>query len=244
MNIPRSTIGVVVGVLLLTGSASAQESREERVSFQKGASTATLQGSITGYEYVDYLLGARGGQTMAVSLETGNLSNYFNVLPPGSETALFVGSMGGNEWEGMLPDDGEYRIRVYLMRNAARRDESARYSLNVSITGDPPTGAPATDAKKPGTPYHATGQVPCSIGTDPRGSSQCEFGVIRGTPGTAEVHLTAPGGELRVIRFTDGVVEAPDGDVTLSVEKTADEWEIAVNEFEHYVIFEAVVYGG
>jgi len=231
-------------MVVSSGSALSQDIREERVSFDAGSSSATLEGAITGYEIVDYLLGARGGQTMSVALETDNLSNYFNVLPPNSETALFVGSSGGSEWEGLLPDDGDYRIRVYLMRSAARRDESARYSLSVAITGDPPTGAPAGDAKIPGTPYHARGPVSCSIGPAGKGSAECEFGVIRGTPGTAEVHITSPGGERRVIRFTDGVVSSPDPDVTLTFEKRADEWVIGINDFEYYVIPEAVVYGG
>ncbi|MBK5097593.1 MAG: hypothetical protein JJE01_07410 [Gemmatimonadetes bacterium] len=123
-----------------------------------------------------------------------------------------------------------------MMRSAARRNESANYMVTVSIRGDPPTGAPASDAKKPGTPYHATGQVRCSIGTDLKGSSLCEFGVIRGQPGRAEVHVTAPGGELRVIRFTDEVAEAPYADVKLTAKKTGD--------FELCVIPEAVITGG
>jgi hypothetical protein len=133
---------------------------------------------------------------------------------------------------------------VYLMRNAARRDESARYTVSVGITGDPPTGAPASDAKIPGTPYQARGPVSCSIGPDEKSSADCEFGVIRGTSGTAEVHITSPGGARRVIRFTDGVVSNPDPDVTLTVEERSDEWAIGINEFEYYIIPKAVVYGG
>lgn len=231
-------------VLLTAGSALSQQVREERVRFDTGSSSATLEDSITGHEIVDYVFGARGGQEMSVSFETDHVAGYFNVLPPDSGTALFVGSAGGTEWKGLLPDDGDYRIRVYLMGSAARRDEAARYMLSVGITGDPPTGAPASDAKIPGTPYHARGPVSCSIGPDEEGSSECEFSVIRGAPGTAEVHLVSPGGEKRVIRFTDGVVSTPDPDVTLTVEKRADEWAIGINEFEFYIIPQAVVYGG
>ena len=242
----KGTTPILAGavILLAAGSVGAQEIREERIRFERGASSATVEGTITGYQTVDYVLGARGGQTMDVSFETDHLASYFNVLPPDSETALFVGSTGGTTWSGLLPDDGDYRIRVYLMRSAARRDESAVYTLSVSITGDPPTGAPAADAKVPGTPYHARGSVPCSIGPDEKGSSECAFGVIRGEPGTAELHLTSPGGDTRVIRFTQGEVVSVDPDVSLGVEKAADGWEIAVNDFEYYLIPEAVVYGG
>ena len=42
--------------------------------------------------------------------------------------------------------------------------------------------APAADAKVKGTPYHATGMLPCSAGKEAPGAKQCEFGVIRGKP--------------------------------------------------------------
>ncbi len=106
------------------------------VRFAKGESSATTKGSIKGDRTIDYKLRARAGQTMSVSLKTTNGANYFNVLPPGSsDVAVFVGSTGGNEWKGKLEADGEYTIRVYLMRSAARRNETANYTLSVGING-------------------------------------------------------------------------------------------------------------
>jgi hypothetical protein len=59
--------------------------------------------------------------------------------------AIFVGSTSGNRFEAELPADGEYTIRVYLMRNAARRNETANYTLEVGISGEtkPAATAPA-----------------------------------------------------------------------------------------------------
>jgi hypothetical protein len=89
---------------------------------------------------------------MTVTLKGSNASNYFNVLPPGSSgDAIFIGSSEGNEFKGELPADGEYRIRVFLMRNAARRNEVSNYTLKVGITGTAKpaaaNAAPASDAK-------------------------------------------------------------------------------------------------
>lgn len=53
-----------------------------------------------------------------------------------------------------------------------------------------------------GTPYHATGMVPCSVGTDAPGSAQCSFGVIRSGVGTAWDAMTADEREA----FLDDVV--------------------------------------
>ena len=71
---------------------------------------------------------------MNVSMATDNSSNYFNIIPPEeSDVAIFVGSMSGNQYEGILPKSGDYTVRVYLMRNAARRDEVANYRLEMII---------------------------------------------------------------------------------------------------------------
>lgn len=238
---------IVIGLALAAQPMElfAQASRQERVSFKPGTSSATLRGSIKGYETVDYLLGARAGQTMSVTLETDNLASYFNVLPPGTEAAIAAGSQLGNKWSGELPADGEYTIRVYLMRSAARRNESAKYTLSVGITG-------RADAKVAGTQYHATGKVPCSVGPDPKGSAQCSFGVVRGEQqGNAEVHLASPGfdvtlhkDDLRVLRFAGDKVTSSNPEEKVSAEKRGDEWSIGVNDFYYYTIPEAVILGG
>ncbi|MGB9437108.1 MAG: hypothetical protein WCB15_04140, partial [Desulfobacterales bacterium] len=62
---------------------------------------------------VDYLLGAKAGQTMRVTLKTNNGANYFNLLPPGSIAAIAIGANLGNEWTGTLPVDGDYTVNDF-----------------------------------------------------------------------------------------------------------------------------------
>jgi len=218
------------------------------LQFAKGASSATVQGSIKGDQTIDYTLRARAGQTMQVTLKTSNDSNYFNVLPPGSDdVAIFVGSTSGNEFTGALPADGEYKIRVYLMRSAARRNETAKYTLTVGITGGAAASglgaAPTGDAKVAGTPYHATGTVRCSMGDAAPGSQECDFGVIRGKPGNAEVHVKPQGGLERVLTFMGDKVTSDAGS-KVKASMNDGMWSIEVNDYEHYEIPESVVSGG
>ena len=121
----------------LQGVWAADETREKRVEFPKGKSGVVLSDSIKGYESVNYKLGAAAGQTMEVTLKTSNASNYFNVMPPGGDTALFVGSTSGEKFSGLLEKTGDYTVQVYLMRNAARRNAVAKYSIDFKITGSP-----------------------------------------------------------------------------------------------------------
>lgn len=216
------------------------------IQFAKGSSAATIKGTIKGDQTIDYTLRAKAGQTMKVTLKTSKGANYFNVLPPGSkDEAIFVGSTEGNEWTGTLPADGEYKVRVYLMRSAARRNETASYTLTVGITGTPKAPdfgkAPASDAKVKGTAYHATGPLECTMGNDK--PVQCEFGVIRGKRGNAEVHITPPGGLKRVLTFMGDKVTTNPGEKIKAVKHGYD-WSIEINDYEHYTIPEAVIFGG
>jgi len=241
---------VVCAVLAAGSRVRAADSIEVRpLHFADGASSASVKGSLKGYKIIDYKLRAGAGQTMTVSLETGNTANYFNVLPPGSkDVAIFVGSTSGNDWTGQLEADGDYTVRVYLMRSAGRRNETANFTLTVGISGTA-TGAaalgtaPAGDAKIKGTSYHATGQVPCSMGSGPPGSSQCDLGVIRGKPGNADVHVTPPGGMKRVLVFRGSNVTSDAGS-KVQASKSGDWWTVDVNDYEHYRIPEAILSGG
>lgn len=248
MNIGLLTLASALLAAILWGpGAWAIESRP--VNFAEGATSTTLKGTLRGDQTIDYRLPARAGQTMNVVLKTRHSANYFNVLPPGSnDVAVFIGSRDGNAWRGTLATDGEYTIRVYLMRSAARRNESASYTLTVGLTGGTPVpaglgAAPAGDAKVPGTPYHATGSVPCSSGSATAGSSQCAFGVIRGARGNAEVHLTSANGSRRVLTFRGSGVSATDG-ARVQAGRSDDNWIIDVNGHEHYRIPDAVINGG
>jgi hypothetical protein len=237
---------IVLAALVAPARADIQT---RPVQFKKAESATTIKGTLKGDQTIDYTLRARAGQTMSVKLTTKHGANYFNVLPPGSEgEAIFIGSTSGNEWTGALPKDGEYKVRVYLMRSAARRNETANYTLTVGITGTPSATqaadfgkAPASDAKVKGTGYHATGPLPCRMGNDK--PMQCEFGVIRGKPGNAEVHITPPGGFKRVLTFIGDKVSA-DGNGKVKAAKSGDMWSIEVNDYEYYQIPVAVINGG
>jgi hypothetical protein len=236
-------------VCTLGAAAMAQgDIRTERIQFKKGASSAIVTGRIKGYETVDYIVGARKGQTANISLATRHTATYFNILAPGQkEVAFFNGSVSGNQFEGVLPDSGDYRIRVYMMRSAARRNEVADYRLEVVIAAAPAAvAAPSGDAKVAGTDFNATGNVPCSMGGgQPTGS--CPFGVRRQGGGTAMVTVTRPDGRQRVIFFEKGRATGYDqSQADTGAFKATREGDLTTVHIgsERYEIPDAVVSGG
>jgi hypothetical protein len=244
----------LLAAAIATSAASARDDiRVERVHFERGASSAVVQGSITGYETVDYVLGAQKGQSANISMGTDNSANYFNILAPGeNEAALFNGSAGENQYEGVLPQDGDYKIRVYLMRSAARRNEKADYRLEMVVTGAGSEagkahgGASPDDAQVAGTSYHATGNVPCSMGGgQPTGS--CAFGVTRAGGASAMVTVTKPDRRTRVIFFENGRATGYDESQADPGEfRASREGDVTIVQIgaERYEIPDAVVSGG
>lgn len=95
--------------------------------------TASFKGKIHGYASVDYIFKATAGQKVRIDFKTANTSAYFNLLRDGSDEALHIGSTSGSRYQGMLPSAGDYRIRVYLMRSAARRNASAMYQVTLRV---------------------------------------------------------------------------------------------------------------
>ncbi|MEM8630829.1 MAG: SH3 domain-containing protein [Pseudomonadota bacterium] len=120
-----------------------------------GGSSAIGFGMLTGDQTVDYTFQAEAGQRLSVNMWVDNSSTYFNVLPPGSDSsAIFIGSIGGNAFLGKLPQSGEYKVRVYLMRNAARRGDTATYRVMIGLTdiidADDPVPADMADVTPDG----------------------------------------------------------------------------------------------
>jgi len=243
-------LSLCMAVLALAAPAVLAAADSERtvqdVKFAKGASTATLKGRVAGYSYVDYRLRAGAGQTIKVSMQASNRGNYFNLLPPGSnDVAMHVGQTGGNKFEGLLPDDGVYVLRVYLMRSEARRKHSSDYTLTVSVKGKAlPALSPKADALVPETRFHATAKVRCAPHyTQVR---ECEAGVVRrGRDGTATVELMWNKAGKRRILFVKGRPEAADVPQAFTFSRNErGDFVLIFGDDERFEVPEPLVFGG
>jgi len=125
----------LVAALPLAGSPTLAGERTQAVQFAAGASSAAITGTIRGDDSVAYTLGARAGQQMSVDLTARNPSCYMNITAPGANEAIHIGSSAGNSFSGPVTVAGNQKVQVYLMRNAARRNETCAYTIKFSITG-------------------------------------------------------------------------------------------------------------
>ncbi len=197
---------------ILLASEAMAEMRTRPVALVPDAKPVILTDVIFGDETIDVTMAAKTGNTLSVTLTSKQPQAYFNVLPPGSEEAIFIGSVSGSTYTGQLPEDGTYVVRVYQMRAAARRNETADVKLAISLRTKAPEAAAASAAPEAKPVSTAT---PFSYSGELHGIS---FGVS--SPNTAEgnrVTVTPSGlaavNEAQTIEV-DGIVTGADvGDI-------------------------------
>lgn len=242
-------VSMLLLCVVVTLRAAETGTRIERVKFAKGATSAVIKGQVKGSGDVDYLVRAGAGQTITVSLKVSNRSNYFNVLPPDSkDVAMYVGQTG-EDFKGVLPADGDYKIRVYMVRAAARRNETSKYTLTVSVTGKALEPVPASkDAVIPGTPYHASAKITCVPFIEvfrEKKPQECEaFVVRRGFDGTATVEIPQANSIPRRILFVKGKPVASDSSYPVVFSRKDDTTIVTFDSDERYEIPDAFVFGG
>lgn len=76
-------VGFVAAEAEVNNNNRGATSNVVTVRFDRGESEKTIQGSIRGDQYIDYIVGVgRRNQMLSVHMSASNASNYFNVLPP------------------------------------------------------------------------------------------------------------------------------------------------------------------
>ena len=235
---------LALAVLLAAAAATAAEVRRESVVIPEGETTATIEGSLKGFDSVEYQIAAGVGQEMTLSLTSDNASTYYNLFAPGDvpgdSTALYIAARDGLDYTGLLTASGDYTVQVFLIRAAARRAEEAAYTLSVALTGAAPE-VPGGDALVPGTKFNATGEMRCAVGAG-QPMASCKFGVVREGGGTATVTVTQPGGAERTISFEAGRAVGSDLSADFSQMHRGDLTVVTVGD-ERYEIPDIVPQG-
>ena len=96
-----------------------------RVQFKRGASSTTIQGTVSVALSDTLIVGARAGQTMSIQLTAPRKSIRFMLM-----TYKTTDSLADNtrSWTGTLPETGDYLILV-----EGDGDKSSPYSLTITI---------------------------------------------------------------------------------------------------------------
>jgi hypothetical protein len=136
-------LSLALAAALAVAPAALAADKTVQVTFAGGQTSKAIKSTIKGDHGVNYMLTVGAGQVMQVLFAPGNPSCYMNVYEPGADSAVHIGSTVGNEFAANPTKAGAYKIQVYLMRNAARRNETCKYSISFEVTGTAGAGRTA-----------------------------------------------------------------------------------------------------
>lgn len=129
---------------LLPVVAIADQTHTHRIEFEKGKSSATVTGKVSGHDTVLYKIKAHNRQFLKVTFKPDKASAGYNIYIPGrgpGDEALHISETGGNDYLGQLYKTGDHTISVFLNRADARRGATANFTLHVSVTDKQPGAA-------------------------------------------------------------------------------------------------------
>lgn len=101
----------------------AQRSRIERIRFARGANAATVRTAVVRGTRDTFLVAARKGQKMTVSITSLEKNAVFDIQAPNGGLL----KQETTSWSGKLPSTGDYRVIVGGTRG------NASYTLRVSV---------------------------------------------------------------------------------------------------------------
>ena len=129
-------LSIILGIMMILGVGAMSTSAQSKVNvrFSPGKTIGYYNGSVKGAKYIDYVMRAKGGQTLRVVLTKRSGSpTYFNVLRSGSEVAIADDARESQSWKGELPEDGDYVVRVYLAKADRLANRTGAYKVGFSI---------------------------------------------------------------------------------------------------------------
>lgn len=106
----------VIALLLMMVMSSVDSLAQKRISFRRGASSATVRGRIAANGYTEYVINGRAGQLMSIDIKSGNGAVVVN-----------AGTASGKNFS-LEMSGGDHLLSIV---NTAR--SATNYTLTVSI---------------------------------------------------------------------------------------------------------------
>ncbi len=108
---------------------SSSVSGTQRIQFAAGAVSAQVSGQVSGTVSTSYVLNARVGQQMQLTLSWAGSPVYLTLVSPNG-SPLARAQAGAQGFSGTLPENGDYSISV----SAPTGTPTTSYTLGVSVT--------------------------------------------------------------------------------------------------------------
>lgn len=115
---------ILLAAVLASAACTVIAQQTARISFEKGARSAFVEGAAVRGEQATYLIALRAGQELEIAISSTENNAVFAVFPPASEVPL-ADEVGRRK--GRLEKTGDYKIVVGGTRG------NATYKLNATV---------------------------------------------------------------------------------------------------------------
>ncbi len=123
---------VIATVLISASGAFAQKAEPNRIKFAKGKTAATITGTLSNNQEMDYVFGAKAGQKVTLKVSSNPKGNLFSFSVKGD---------GGIELETQLdsyadytftaPETGDYL--VFVTKRPTEKVPKAKFLLTLTL---------------------------------------------------------------------------------------------------------------
>lgn len=119
---------ILIGALCC--AVLAQQAEPRRITFKRGASSGVVRGVLRGSQQDEYLLGAREGQRVAISLYTLGAGPVEPRLQTYGRSSLQLVRDGRRRWSAQVPQSGDYLL-WFVRQGGARGTSTYRAVVEV-----------------------------------------------------------------------------------------------------------------
>lgn len=123
-------LSVLFSLAFLFASGSVQAQTVKRVQFAKGARSVKINGTVSGYKYVDYIIRAKARQVLFLELSPSGKAEMVIFEPSGDN---MPDAAGISAITTQTDATGDYKVRVLMPRAYARRNTISKFTLSVKI---------------------------------------------------------------------------------------------------------------
>ena len=125
-------LAVSVSILLLVGSAVfGQKAEPKRISFERGKTSATVTGTLSNDQEMDFVFGAKAGQTVKLKVTSQPKGNLFDFRIAGDGFEFETDYDSYSEYSFTAPATGDYL--VFVRKRPTQRVRRAKFFVRLEI---------------------------------------------------------------------------------------------------------------
>lgn len=132
----RTKLTILIGILLLCAAnvlaQNGGKAEANRVKFAKGKSSATLTGTLSNDEQMEYVFGAKAGQKITLKVTSVPKGNLFSFSVDGADNIELETELDSYaDYTFTAPQTGDYL--VFVKKNPTEKIPKAKFFLALTI---------------------------------------------------------------------------------------------------------------